>query len=66
MLLFNGVEVIGVVVSDVTLSYDGVEYACTSSGAALDFESSLTLNAAGTYAFTYVQSYVTNCVSAVA
>ena len=54
MLLFSGIDVIGVVVSDVTLSDDGVEYTYTTSGAALDFKSSLTLNVAGMYVCTYI------------
>ena len=47
MLLFSGIEVIGVIVNRVTLSDDGVEYTCTASGAPLAFDSSLTLNVAG-------------------
>ena len=66
MLLFNGVELIGIVVSDVALSDDGVEYTCTTSGATLDFKSSLTLNVAGMYARMYIHSCVANCTSAMA
>ena len=58
MFLITGIDVIGVVVSDVTLSDDGVEYICTASGAPFAFESSLILNVTGMYIHSYVTTYV--------
>ena len=54
MFLVTGKDVIGVVISDVTLSDDGNEYICTASGAPVAFKSSLTLNVTGMYIYSYV------------
>ena len=47
MLLRNGNDIVGVVVSNVTLDDDGVMYTCDVSGAPDEFESSLILNVTG-------------------
>ena len=49
MLLRDGINVIGVVVSSVTLDDDGGEYTCDISTAPPNIESSLTLSVTGTY-----------------
>ena len=47
VLLRERVNTIGVVVSNVTLDDDGVEYTCDTGGASDGFESSLILNVTG-------------------
>ena len=53
-LLRDGVNIIGVVVSNVTLADDDVEYTCDTPAASPNIKSSLTLNVTGKCVYTSI------------
>ena len=57
LLRDDNLVIIGVVVNSVTMYDDGIEYTCSTTGAPLDFKSSLILNVTGIH--TYI-SYIYN------
>ena len=62
LLRDDGFDIIGVVISNITLN-DEVEYTCDGNGAPNDFLSSLTLNVTGIYLqYAYVSICLFYCI----